>query len=74
MGVVEDVSRAADRLSEADAVSLISHIDADGITSYSIISQALTREGIPVKPDVILWIAIPGIISGVFYWKKWHVR
>ena len=50
MGVVEDVSRAADRLSEADAVSLISHIDADGITSYSIISQALTREGIPVKP------------------------
>jgi len=23
---------------------------------------------------VILWIAIPGIISGVFYWKKWHVR
>ena len=53
MGVVEDVSRAADRLSEADAVSLISHIDADGITSYSIISQALTREGIPVKPVFI---------------------
>ena len=21
---------------------------------------------------VILWIAIPGIISGVFYYKKWH--
>ena len=50
MGVVEDVSRAADRLAEADAVSLISHIDADGITSYSIISQALAREGVPVKP------------------------
>ena len=50
MGVVEDVSRAADRLSEADAVSLISHIDADGITSFSIISQALAREGISVKP------------------------
>ena len=50
MGVVEDVSRAADRLSEADAVSLISHIDADGITSFSIISQALAREGVSVKP------------------------
>ena len=50
MGVVEDISRAADRLAEADAVSLISHIDADGITSFSIISQALTREGIPVQP------------------------
>ena len=23
---------------------------------------------------VILWIAIPGIISGVFYYKKWHGR
>ena len=50
MGVVEDVSRAANRLSEADAVSLISHIDADGITSFSIISQALAREGVPVNP------------------------
>ena len=50
MGVVEDISRAADRLTEADAVSLISHIDADGITSFSIISQALAREGIPVHP------------------------
>ena len=50
MGVVEDISKAADRLSEADAVSLISHIDADGITSFSIISQALAREGVSVKP------------------------
>ena len=53
MGVVEDISRAADRLAEADAVSLISHIDADGITSFSIINQALSREGIPVTPVFI---------------------
>ncbi len=50
MRVIEDISRAADRLTEADAVSLISHIDADGITSFSVISQALAREGIPVTP------------------------
>ncbi len=50
MGVVADISKAADQLAEADTVSLISHIDADGITSHSIIQQALTREGVNVRP------------------------
>ncbi|HKM41265.1 MAG TPA: DHH family phosphoesterase [Methanocorpusculum sp.] len=50
MGFVEDVSRAAKILLEADAVTLISHIDADGITSEAITSQAISRAGIPVNP------------------------
>ena len=50
MGFVEDVSRAAEMIREANAATLISHIDADGITSEAIISQAVTRLGIPVNP------------------------
>jgi len=50
MGFVEDVSRAAQIIREADAATLISHIDADGISSEAIISQAVTRLGIPVTP------------------------
>lgn len=53
MGVIEDISKAADMLKDASAVSLISHIDADGITSFSIIQQALAREGISVNPIFI---------------------
>lgn len=53
MGFVEDTSRAADMIAEADAVTLISHIDADGITSSSIMQQALLREHIPVTPVFI---------------------
>ena len=50
MGFVEDVSRAAEMIREANAATLISHIDADGITSEAIISQAVSRLGIPVTP------------------------
>ncbi len=50
MGFVEDVSRAAEMIREANAATLISHIDADGITSEAIISQAVSRLGIPVNP------------------------
>lgn len=50
MEFVEDVSRAAKIIQEADAATLISHIDADGITSEAIISMAISRLGIPVKP------------------------
>src|SRR6056297_454646 len=39
----------ADRLCEADAVLLASHIDADGLTSAAIASQALERAGIPFE-------------------------
>ncbi len=48
MGFVEDVTCAVDMLRAAEAVTLISHIDADGISSASIMSQALFREEIPV--------------------------
>ena len=47
MGLERDVQRAADRISEADSVTIISHIDADGISTESILAQALAREGIP---------------------------
>ncbi len=50
MGFVEDVSRAAEMIREANAATLISHIDADGITSEAIISQAVSRLEIPVNP------------------------
>ncbi|WP_319379159.1 DHH family phosphoesterase [uncultured Methanocorpusculum sp.] len=50
MGFVEDVSRAAEMIREANAATLISHIDADGITSEAIISRAVSRLGIPVNP------------------------
>ena len=50
MGVVEDISKAADIISESDSVTVISHIDADGISSGSIMLQALSRAHIPVKP------------------------
>ena len=52
-GVIHDISSAADLLSESDAVTLISHIDADGIASASIMHQTLKREHIPVKPVFI---------------------
>ncbi len=50
MGFVEDVRRAAKIIQEADTATLISHIDADGITSEAIISRAVTRRGIRVNP------------------------
>ncbi|GAA0649301.1 single-stranded-DNA-specific exonuclease RecJ [Salarchaeum japonicum] len=38
--------RCADALRDADAVLLASHIDADGLTSAGVASQALSRAGI----------------------------
>jgi len=49
MGLKRDLRRAADRICEADRVTIVSHIDADGISTESILAQALTREGIPVS-------------------------
>jgi len=48
MGVTEDVACAADRIRKSKKVTVISHIDADGITSGSIMIQAIEREHIPV--------------------------
>ncbi|MDU9376826.1 hypothetical protein McpSp1_14590 [Methanocorpusculaceae archaeon Sp1] len=50
MGFIEDISAAAEIIRNADAVTLISHIDADGITSEAIAAQAVARLGIPVTP------------------------
>ena len=51
--VIHDISSAADIISESDAVTLVSHIDADGIASASIMLQTLKREHIPVNPVFI---------------------
>jgi RecJ-like exonuclease len=41
--------RCADRLRAADRVLLVSHIDADGLTSAAVAASALERAGIPFE-------------------------
>ena len=48
-----DLAAAAEVILASDAVTIISHIDADGITSESILSQAISRLGISVKTTFI---------------------
>ncbi|MDD1673118.1 MAG: DHH family phosphoesterase [Methanomicrobiales archaeon] len=50
MGLDHDLREAADQIRDAEMVTIISHIDADGITSATILHLALQREGIPVIP------------------------
>lgn len=50
MGFIEDISTAADIIRKADAVTLVSHIDADGITAEAIAARSIARLGIPVTP------------------------
>jgi single-stranded-DNA-specific exonuclease len=45
----DDVRRVARQIQDADAVTVISHIDADGITSEAIMMQACTDAQIPAK-------------------------
>jgi single-stranded-DNA-specific exonuclease len=49
MGIDTEVMKAADIIHDQQEVTIISHIDADGISSEAIISKALSREGIAVK-------------------------
>ncbi|HTY51990.1 MAG TPA: DHH family phosphoesterase [Methanomicrobiales archaeon] len=49
MDLLSDAAAAADLLADAGGVTLVSHIDADGICSEAIVSLALGRLGIPVK-------------------------
>jgi len=49
MGLETDVRRAADIICNADSVTIVSHIDADGISTESILAQALAREGMAVR-------------------------
>jgi RecJ-like exonuclease len=47
MGFCDEVKAAAETITAADNITIISHIDADGIASEAILSQAIARAGIP---------------------------
>ncbi len=49
MGLCDDVRAAADGIADAREVTIISHIDADGIACEAILRQAVSRAGIPVS-------------------------
>ena len=49
MNFEDDVRAAADRILSRNSATVISHIDADGISSESILAQAISRAGIPVR-------------------------
>ncbi|HUH78897.1 MAG TPA: DHH family phosphoesterase [Methanoregula sp.] len=49
MGFCDDVKAAAERIAAADGVTIISHIDADGISCEAILSLAISRSDIPVR-------------------------
>jgi RecJ-like exonuclease len=49
MGLCDDVKAAAEQIAAAQELTIISHIDADGIACEAILSQAVSRLGIPVK-------------------------
>ncbi|MBP2147196.1 RecJ-like exonuclease [Methanofollis sp. W23] len=50
MSLEGEVREAADTILDADEVTVISHIDADGITSLSVLMQAITRAGVKATP------------------------
>ncbi|HVP93963.1 MAG TPA: DHH family phosphoesterase [Methanoregulaceae archaeon] len=49
MGLLGDVKEAADEILNHPEVTIISHIDADGIASETILSRALERKGITIN-------------------------
>jgi len=49
MGFSDDVKAAAEQIAAAPEITIISHIDADGIASEAILSQAISRQGITVR-------------------------
>jgi single-stranded-DNA-specific exonuclease len=49
MGFCDDVQAAAGQIAAAPSITIISHIDADGISCEAILSQAVSRLEIPVK-------------------------
>jgi RecJ-like exonuclease len=46
MGLLDDAAEIADRLRAADRVHVVSHIDADGLASGAVATEALDRAGI----------------------------
>ncbi len=49
MGFCDDVKAAAEQITAAPEITIISHIDADGIACEAILSQAIARQEIPVR-------------------------
>ena len=49
MGFSDDVKAAAEQIAASPEVTIISHIDADGIACEAILSQAISRQGICVR-------------------------
>jgi RecJ-like exonuclease len=49
MGFCDDVKAAAEQIAAAPKITIISHIDADGIACEAILSQAISRQEISVK-------------------------
>jgi RecJ-like exonuclease len=49
MGFCDDVRAAAEQVRSAEEITVISHIDADGISCEAILSLAIGRLGIPVR-------------------------
>ncbi len=49
MGFSDDVDAAAEQIGAAEEITIISHIDADGISCEAILSQAISRQEIKVK-------------------------
>jgi single-stranded-DNA-specific exonuclease len=49
MGFCDDVKAAAEKIVAAPEITIISHIDADGISCEAILSQAISRLDIPVR-------------------------
>ena len=47
MGFCDDVKAAVETIAAAGTITIISHIDADGIASEAILSQAIARAKIP---------------------------
>jgi RecJ-like exonuclease len=53
MGFAEEVRDAAATIRDAETVTVISHIDADGITSEAIVRTAVARAGVPVTSHFV---------------------
>ena len=53
MSLLEDIRAAADAVRSCEEVTIISHIDADGISSEAILAQALSRDGIRVSTTFV---------------------
>ena len=49
MGFFDEVKAAAEQIVAAHKITIISHIDADGISCEAILSQAIARQGLPVR-------------------------